>query len=211
MQPLVPVISAALALAPLAAPAQAAADPSCPAGYVRLTFDDGPDPTATPEVLDALAAWDATATFFVVGSRAAAYPGLLRRVRDEGHAIGNHSWSHPDLTTLDEAGVRAQLQRTNDAVQEATGAAPAEWRPPYGARNAAVQAVARDVGLGSMVLWDVDPTDWADPPATTVRDRVLQDVRPGAVVLLHDATGANTPEAVPLVLEGLAALGYCTR
>jgi peptidoglycan-N-acetylglucosamine deacetylase len=106
MQPLVPVISAALVLAPLAAPAQAAADPSCPAGYVRLTFDDGPDPTATPEVLDALAAWDATATFFVVGSRAAAYPGLLRRVRDEGHAIGNHSWSHPDLTTLDEAGVR---------------------------------------------------------------------------------------------------------
>ncbi|MGY1643720.1 polysaccharide deacetylase family protein [Geodermatophilus sp. SYSU D00703] len=211
MTPLVAVLSGALVLAPLAVPVRAPADGFCSAGHVRLTFDDGPSPTGTPQVLDALAARDATATSFVVGSLAAAYPGLLRRASQEGHAIGNHSWSHPDPTTLDETAVRGQLQRTDDALQEATGAAPTEWRPPYGARNAAVQAVARDVGLDPMVLWDVDPTDWADPPATTVRDRVLRDVHPGAVVLLHDATGANTPEAVPLVLQGLAELGYCTR
>jgi peptidoglycan-N-acetylglucosamine deacetylase len=74
-----------------------------------------------------------------------------------------------------------------------------------------VQAAAEDVGLTSMVLWTVDPRDWADPPATTVRDRVLEAVRPGSVILLHDGSGANTPEALPMILDGLADMGYCVR
>ena len=74
-----------------------------------------------------------------------------------------------------------------------------------------MEAAARRVGLDSMVLWTVDPRDWADPPATTVRDRVLQAVRPGSIVLLHDATGRNTPAALPMILDGLAERGYCVR
>jgi len=195
----------------LAVPAGAAQAASCSAGYVRLTFDDGPVRTATPAILDTLAAHGARATFFVNGSKAAARPALVRRAAAEGHRIGNHSWSHPDLTTLTRAQVESQLRRTNDVIREITGESPTEWRPPYGKRDDTVRAAARAVGLESMVLWTVDPTDWADPPATTIRDRVLRDVEPDSVVLLHDGSGANTAEALPLILEGLAERGYCTR
>jgi peptidoglycan/xylan/chitin deacetylase (PgdA/CDA1 family) len=193
-----------------ATPAQAAPEP-CAAGSVRLTFDDGPNKKATPAILDTLAARGVKATFFVVGSMAAASPGIVRRASTEGHGIGNHSWSHPNLTGLSREQVTSQLARTNEAIKQATGTSPTEWRPPYGATNTLVEAAARDVGLTSMVLWTVDPRDWADPPATTVRDRVLQAVRPNSIVLLHDGTGANTPEALPMILDGLADRGYCTR
>ncbi len=197
---------------PSAAPTQAVPDTRpCAAGYVRLTFDDGPAVNATPAVLDTLAAWRATATFFVTGAEVAAHPDLVRRASEEGHRIGNHSWSHPDLTRLDQAQVASQLQRTSDVIEQVTGHAPTEWRPPYGATNDLVAAAAQNVGLNPPVLWTVDPRDWADPPATTIRDRVLQGLRPGGIVLLHDATGANTATALPMILAGLTDRGYCTQ
>jgi peptidoglycan/xylan/chitin deacetylase (PgdA/CDA1 family) len=206
------LVSGALLLVLLAAPAQAASAPQqCAAGSVRLTFDDGPDATATPDVLDTLAERGVEATFFVTGQMTAARPDIVRRASQEGHRIGNHSWSHPRLTTLDRAQVESQLRRTNEVIEQATGSSPREWRPPYGATSDLVAAAAREVGLDSMVLWTVDPRDWADPPATTIRDRVLQGVRPGSVVLLHDATGQNTPAALPMILDGLAERGYCTQ
>ena len=206
-----PVIGALL-LALIAPPAQAVAAPQpCAAGYVRLTFDDGPHRTATPDILDTLANRGVKATFFVTGEMTAARPDIVRRASKEGHRIGNHSWSHPELTTLDRAQMTAQLRRTSEVIEQVTGDSPGEWRPPYGATNGLVEAAARDVGLDSMVLWTVDPRDWADPPATTIRDRVLQGVRPGSIVLLHDSTGRNTPAALPLILDGLATRGYCTQ
>ncbi len=204
------VVAAACGLVLPAVPAQAAAEP-CAAGYVRLTFDDGPNRTATPEILETLSAYGVTATFFVVGEMAAANPAIVRREDREGHTIGNHSWDHPDLTQLDRAQVEAELQDTNDVVEQLTGTSPTRWRPPYGTTNPAVEAAAEDVGLTSMVLWTVDPRDWADPPATTIRDRVLQAVQPDSIILLHDGTGANTPEALPMILNGLADMGYCAR
>jgi peptidoglycan/xylan/chitin deacetylase (PgdA/CDA1 family) len=204
------VVAAAWGLVLPAVPAQAAPEP-CAAGHVHLTFDDGPSRTATPDILDTLAAHGVTATFFVVGQMAAAHPALVQRESQEGHTVGNHSWDHPDLTTLDRGQVESQLQDTNDVIERATGTTPTQWRPPYGATNAAVEAAAGDVGLTSMVLWTVDPRDWADPPATTVRDRVLQAVRPDSIILLHDGTGANTPRALPMILTGLADEGYCVR
>jgi peptidoglycan/xylan/chitin deacetylase (PgdA/CDA1 family) len=148
-------------------PAQAAVQP-CAAGYVRLTFDDGPHRRAAPAILDTLEARGARATFFVVGSLAAARPGIVRRASTAGHGIGSHSWNHPDLTTLSREQVTWHLARTNTVIRQATGVSPTEWRPPYGASNVLVEAAARDVCLTSMVLWTVDPRDWADPPATTV-------------------------------------------
>lgn len=207
----VPVVAAFL-LVLLAPPARAVpALQQCAAGYVRLTFDDGPHRTATPDILDTLADRGVEATFFVTGEMTAARPDIVRRASKEGHRIGNHSWSHPVLTTLDRAQVGSQLRRTNEVIERATGRFPSEWRPPYGAANELVEAAAEDVGLDSMVLWTVDPRDWADPPATTIRDRVLQGVRPGSIVLLHDGTGQNTPAALPMILDGLAARGYCTQ
>jgi peptidoglycan/xylan/chitin deacetylase (PgdA/CDA1 family) len=208
---LVPAIGA-LMLALVAAPARAAPSPQpCTAGYVQLTFDDGPNPTATPVVLDTLVARGAKATFFVVGSLVAAHPDVVRRESLDGERIGNHSWSHPNLTPLDPAQVESQLRRTNDAIRQATGTTPTMWRPPYGATNGRVEAAARAVGLTTMVLWTVDPRDWADPPAAIIRDRVLAAVRPNAIILLHDGTGQNTPAALPMILDGLAQRGYCTR
>jgi peptidoglycan/xylan/chitin deacetylase (PgdA/CDA1 family) len=207
----VPVIAACLVML-IAPPAHAvSAVQQCAAGYVRLTFDDGPHRTATPDILDTLADWGVEATFFVTGEMTAARPDIVRRASNEGHRIGNHSWSHPKLTTLDRAQVESQLRRTNDVIEQATGNAPSEWRPPYGATNHVVEAAAQDVGLSSMVLWTVDPRDWADLPATTIRDRVLQGVRPGSIVLLHDGTGQNTPAALPMILDGLAERGYCAQ
>src|SRR3954451_6352057 len=203
-------VAAACGLVLPAVPAQAAAEP-CAAGYVRLTFDDGPNRTATPQILDTLTAHGVRATFLVVGQMAAANPALVRRESQQGHTIGNHSWDHPDLTKLDPAQVKSELQRTNDVIKQPTGTTPTQWRPPYGATNSAVQAAAKEVGLTSMVLLTVDPRDWADPPATTVRERVLRAVRPDSIVLLHDGTGANTPEALPMILNGLAEMGYCAR
>ena len=204
------VVAAACGLVLPAVPAQAAPEP-CAAGYVRLTFDDGPNRTATPDIRDTLAAHGVTATFFVVGQMAVANLTLVQRESQEGHTIGNHSWSHPNLTTLTRGQVESELQRTNDVIAQLTGTTPTQWRPPYGATNPAVEAAAAGVGLTSMVLWTVDPRDWADPPATTVRDRVLQAVRPDSIILLHDGTGANTPEALPMLFTGLADLGYCFR
>ena len=207
----VPVVGALL-LVPLAPPAQAvSALQECAAGYVRLTFDDGPDRAATPDILDTLADRGAKATFFVTGEMTAARPDIVRRASKEGHGIGNHSWSHPKLTTLDRAEVASQLRRTNEVIRQATVTDPDEWRPPYGATSDLVEAAAHDVGLNSMVLWTVDTHDWADPPATTIQDRVLQGVQPGSIVLLHDGTGQNTPEALPMILDGLAERGYCTQ
>ena len=207
----VPVLGALL-LALIAPPAQAVAAPQpCAAGYVRLTFDDGPHRTATPDILDTLANRGVEATFFVTGEMTVARPEIVRRATKEGHRIGNHSWSHPELTTLDRAQVESQLRRTNEVIEQTTGIFPSEWRPPYGATNGFVEAAAQDVGLNSMVLWTIDPRDWADPPATTIRDRVLQGVRPGGVVLLHDGTGQNTAAALPMILDGLRERGYCTQ
>jgi peptidoglycan/xylan/chitin deacetylase (PgdA/CDA1 family) len=203
------VVVAACAVLLPAVPAQAA--PACSAGYVRLTFDDGPNPAATPKILDTLSRYGVATTFFVVGRAAAAYPAIVRREKREGHAVGNHSWDHADLTRLTSAQVESELRRTDDVIRQDTGTTPTQWRPPYGARNAAVEAAAKRVGLTTMVLWTVDPRDWADPPATTVRDRVLGAVRPGSVVLLHDGTGANTAAALPMILDGLAARGLCAR
>ena len=139
------VVAAAWGLVLPAVPAQAAPEP-CAAGYVHLTFDDGPHRTATPDILDTLAAHEVTATFFVVGQMAAADPALVQRESQEGHAIGNHSWDHPDLTTLDRGQVESELQDTNDVIEQVTGTTPTQWRPPYGATNSAVEAAAAAYG-----------------------------------------------------------------
>jgi peptidoglycan/xylan/chitin deacetylase (PgdA/CDA1 family) len=205
-------VAATVALTVLIAPvpAQAAPGAPCEAGYVRLTFDDGPSRRVTPAVLDTLEARSARATFFVVGQMADANPALVRRAAAEGYRIGNHTWDHPDLTKLPRARVESQLRRTSEEIVAATGVAPTEWRPPYGRTDAQVTSVAASLGL-TTVLWTIDPRDWQNPPAETIRDRVLGRVRPGSIVLLHDGFTRNTAAALPMILDGLTARGLCTR
>ncbi|MEV4581696.1 polysaccharide deacetylase family protein [Nonomuraea jabiensis] len=169
---------------------------------VALTFDDGPGPY-TDTLLAYLAAYRARATFFVVGGNVVAYPGVLHRTAAAGHEIGNHTWSHPDLTMLSPARVRAQLGRTDQAIRAVTGMVPRLVRPPYGAFNATVR---RQTGR-PMVLWSVDTLDWRYRSSARVARRALRSVRPGSVILFHDIH-PTTVRAIPRVLRKLAGRGY---
>ncbi|MEU6785524.1 polysaccharide deacetylase family protein [Nonomuraea angiospora] len=169
---------------------------------VALTFDDGPGPY-TDTLLAYLAAYHAQATFFVVGGNVVTYPRVLRRTAAAGHEIGNHTWSHPDLTRLSPARVRAQLGRTDQAIEAVTGVVPRLVRPPYGAFNATVR---RQTGR-PMVLWSVDTLDWRYRNSATVARRALRAVRPGSVILFHDIH-PTTVRAIPRVLRKLTERGY---
>lgn len=149
-----------------------------------LTFDDGPHPTVTPAVLAALAARDLVAVFFVVGRMAQAHPGPLLAAHAAGHRIGNHSFSHPDLTRVSADRAAEEVGRTQEIVAGLIGQAPVLFRPPYGARDAQVDGIVAGHGL-TIWMWDVDTRDYQRPGAATVAARVTA-ARPGQVVLLHD-------------------------
>lgn len=174
---------------------------------VALTFDDGPG-ADTAAVLDALARGDAHATFFVLGRRIGGNEGLLRREVADGHAVGNHSWLHPDMRKLTDAKRHQQLSDTDVAIRQATGERPTLFRPPYGATNPDVNVLARRLGL-LPVVWSADTRDWAGLKARQIARRALAGARPGAIILLHDGGGdrRETVKAIPLILAGLAERG----
>ncbi|WP_214409851.1 polysaccharide deacetylase family protein [Sphaerisporangium fuscum] len=173
---------------------------------VALTFDDGPGPR-TGRLLSVLAAHDAHATFFTVGATAEAYPGLLQRMAAEGHLVADHSWTHRDLTGLDAHEISEDLGRSQIAIGRATGYAPTLVRMPYGRADAKVSAEARRLGL-SIVGWDLDAGDAAGDAPGTVAERVIDHVRPGSIVLMHDTGSTSTADALPQVLRTLTARGY---
>jgi peptidoglycan-N-acetylglucosamine deacetylase len=176
---------------------------------VALTFDDGPHPPYTTEILDILREYEVPATFYCIGMRVAAYPEITKRIVAEGHALGNHSWSHAFLPDLGDDDVYAQVRLTTAASTKATGAAPTSFRPPYGGRSPRVLRVL--AGLGQVtVLWDVDSRDWSRPGARYVAERVLDRARAGSIVLLHDGGGdrSQTVAALPRLITGLRERGH---
>lgn len=153
---------------------------------VALTFDDGPNPPYTGRILDVLAKEHVHATFFLVGRAVAAYPAVVRREARDGNALGNHSWEHEHLIALTRTQVRASLQKTDDAIYAATGTHTNIMRPPFGARDWFVLAVAQKMGY-TPVMWSVPLVrDWENPPAVVIAQRVLANVRDGSIVVLHD-------------------------
>jgi peptidoglycan-N-acetylglucosamine deacetylase len=189
-------------------PAPARAGPGS-GGVVYLTFDDGPTPAYTPQVLDLLARHRARATFFVVGRNAAAYPGLVRRAYAAGHGVGSHTHSHRRLTDLRGGRLEAEVGAANTVISRATGAPVRCLRPPYATVDAASAHRVRALGL-RLVLWDVDSNDWRRPGAGVIAGRVLGRVRSGDVVLLHDGGGNRdqTVAALRQVLASLSARGF---
>ena len=173
---------------------------------VALTFDDGPGPH-TDRLLQVLTAAHAEATFFLVGEKVAADPAAAARIAQAGMEIGNHTWSHPDLTTLAPAEVADQLSRTTDTIARATGVRTTLMRPGFGAINDAVLAQVGRQGMAA-INWDVVPYDWInDTDIAASRTLLMEQVRPGAVVLLHD-TFASTVDLVAQFLPVLRANGY---
>ncbi len=172
---------------------------------VALTFDDGPSGRTTPRLLDLLEREDVHATFFVLGTQAQAYPKILRRIAADGHEIGNHSWSHPDLTRLDPEDALSQMRRTSRAIEKATGRAPDLLRPPYGARDKKLDALARGDGYAE-VLWSIDTRDWENHSPKKIIAAAKKAKR-GAIILMHDIH-ADTVDAVPGVVAALRKKGF---
>jgi peptidoglycan/xylan/chitin deacetylase (PgdA/CDA1 family) len=201
------LLLALVAPPPSQQPAEAAT--ACRAGHVALTFDDGPAPTTTPPVLDILARRQVPATFFVVGIRVDARRDLVARMAREGHAVANHTYHHDRLTGLSDAAILRTVDRTHRAIRDA-GASPLRLvRPPYGATSSRVRAVLSRGGYAH-ILWTVDPRDW-ESSTTHIRSFVLNNLRDGAVILLHDGS-RNAPamiRALPDIIDGARARGYC--
>ncbi|HJX98777.1 MAG TPA: polysaccharide deacetylase family protein [Chthoniobacterales bacterium] len=182
---------------------------------VALTFDDGPDPEWTPKILDILKKANAKAAFFVVGVNAEKYPALVRRIVNEGHEIGNHTYYHPNLALAWPEHVRLELNATQLLIETITGRATTLFRPPYAADTQPSQMselmplqVAQELSY-LVVLENIDPQDWAKPGADIILQRVKQQRRDGSIILLHDAGGdrSQTVEALPRILDWLHTRG----
>ncbi|TDB74863.1 polysaccharide deacetylase family protein [Micromonospora sp. KC723] len=157
---------------------------------VALTFDDGPNPDYTPQVLDVLREFGVRATFCVVGENAQRHPHLIRAIVADGHTLCNHSWRHDvQLGRRSRDAIRADLLRTNEAIRAAVPDAPIAWyRQPGGAWTYPLVSVAEELGMIPL-HWSVDPVDWRTPGALRIATRVVRDTTAGSIVLLHDAGG----------------------
>ena len=190
---------------PAPAPAVPAPAPTTGNKVIALTFDDGPGPY-TAHLLDVLDQYGAKATFFLIGSKVSSQANVVRSIHARGHQLGNHSWSHPELPKLPVDQIAGEIDRTNDAIKQATGVTPAILRPPYGAVNGVVLEQLRLRGMSS-ILWSVDTRDWADRNSDIVCSRAVAGARPGAIILMHDIHQTSVG-AVPCILSALKQQGY---
>ncbi|CAL9603576.1 polysaccharide deacetylase family protein [Streptomyces sp. enrichment culture] len=174
-----------------------------------LSFDDGPDPRYTPAILATLRAYGVRAMFFVCGEMAVHHPDMLREMADDGHVVGNHSWSHPLIPKLPPSRIRAELGSTSDVIERTLGSAPLWYRAPYGAWNRLSFEIGAELGMEPLA-WTVDTLDWQEPGTATIVDRVLTGAGPGVVVLSHDAGGdrSQTVRALRTYLPRLIDEGY---
>lgn len=170
---------------------------------VALTFDDGPHPVYTPQLLDGLKERGVHATFFVVGKNILGNEALLKRMETEGHLIGNHTYSHVKLSELDIARACAEVEKTNALICEVTGKEPEFIRPPFGEWKKAMECSFEMIP----VLWDVDPLDWTTKNTALVVERVLKDTKPGDIILLHDYYQSSVDAALEIV-DALTERGY---
>lgn len=179
---------------------------------IALTFDDAPDTQYTPQVLDILKRYKVKATFFVVGYRAAEHPEVVKRIVREGHIIGNHSYGHAQLKKLPQSKFIREIEKSEQVLSPLAGYTPRLVRPPYGAVNEDELSWLKDNGYLT-VNWNVDPEDWRGHSKDMVLKRTLDAAGPGAIILMHSATGdggslQGTVDALPDVIETLRGKGY---
>ena len=181
---------------------------------VALTFDDGPNPSATTRILDTLEEYEVRATFFVLGQHAELWPNLVRRIADSGHSLGNHGYFHERLHDRLPSYVRTDLLLGTAAIQRASDVRPALFRAPHGFRSPWTTAIAQSLGQRT-IGWTLGVWDSSLPGADEIVRRVVEGVRPGAIVLLHDGDGydtagdrTQTADALPAIVEALRTQGY---
>ena len=185
-------------------PADAPAELPAETNYIALTFDDGPNRGTTDRLLDGLRERGASATFFLVGEEAAANLELVKRMKAEGHQIGNHTWSHVRLENALQDTVQQEIRKTEELLTEVLGPSEYWLRPPYGLISPGTEKEIKT----PMVKWSVDPRDWESRDTAKVVKAVLKDAKPNSIVLLHDIYPTSVDAALKIV-DTLQKEGYC--
>lgn len=170
---------------------------------VALTFDDGPHPVYTPEMLDLLKEKNIKATFFLLGEQVEKYPDIVKRMNDEGHLIGNHSYKHEQLSKLSSVQACSQVNRTNELIYAITGKYPEYLRPPFGDWKDRLDCEVNMIE----VLWDVDTLDWSSQNKDKVVSKVMKNVEEGDIILMHDSY-ESTVKATAEIIDRLQKDGY---
>ena len=181
---------------------------------VALTFDDGPNPAATPRILDVLRSESIPAAFFLLGRHVERWPAIARRVATEGHTLGNHGYHHRKLHFRGPGYVRLDLELGTDAIATATGKSPTLFRAPHGFRSPWVSSIARELGQRT-IGWTLGIWDSDRPGADVIARRAVDGTRPGTILLLHDGDGydadgdrTQTAEALPRIIRELRERGF---
>lgn len=174
--------------------------------FVSLTFDAAWGNEDTQQLIDILGQYGVKATFFVVGDWVDRYPDSVRALSEAGHEVMNHSNAHPHMSKLSAQQIIAEVSACSDKIQAVTGLRPTLFRCPYGEYDDNVVGTINSLGM-TAVQWDVDSLDWKEISAEQIYTRVTDKVRPGSIVLFHNA-GLHTPEALPAILEYLQSEGY---
>ncbi|GAB6929661.1 polysaccharide deacetylase family sporulation protein PdaB [Paenibacillus sp. JCM 10914] len=178
---------------------------------IALTFDDGPDAHTTVQILDLLKQYEAKATFFVVGNRVEKHPDIVARELSEGHEIGNHSYTHPPFQNINSSRLVNELNKTQDAIFQATGIRTVLFRPPGGSYNESIVRTSKDIGMLTVLWsWHQDTLDWRKPGVNRIVKKVLDNAHNGDIVLMHDfvPTSTQTVEALRVILPELQKRGY---
>ncbi|MEG0451192.1 MAG: polysaccharide deacetylase family protein [Lysinibacillus sp.] len=170
---------------------------------IALTFDDGPHPKVTEQILKVLMQYNIKATFFVLGQNVEKHPQIVSQAADEGHEIANHSWSHANFTKLSGTQIKAELNQTNEAIYQATGEYPNLYRPPYGATNASV----RNQTTMEAVMWSVDTLDWKHRTPEKTVAYVKEQAKDNGIILMHDIH-SETADSLEAVINYLINQDY---
>lgn len=171
--------------------------------YVSLTFDDGPNPETTPKLLNILKENDVKATFFMLGQNAEANPEVVKQVLDAGHEVASHSYDHPQLNTLDDKALKAQIQKTDKILYKASGKLPRNLRPPYGA----IDKHSAEVISKPIIQWNIDSEDWKSHNTDAILATIKANLYDGSIILLHDIH-PETVASIPQVIKLLKDNGY---
>jgi peptidoglycan-N-acetylglucosamine deacetylase len=179
--------------------------------WIALTFDDGPDPVYTPQILDALAKYKAKATFFVIGAEAERFPQIIQREAKEGHELANHTYRHNFRDHFNPEKLKNELNQTSKVIEDLTGQIPSLYRPHSGYYNEKIVNTAINNGYRVILWsWHQDTKDWRRPGVSKITNNVVSDTKPGDIVIFHDAGGdrTQTVKAIENILRILDEKGY---
>ncbi len=176
---------------------------------IALTFDDGPHPRYTPQILDILKKYDVHATFFLIGENVELYPDLAKRILDEGHEVGNHTFTHTKISDTSKEQLKKEIEQCERILFELTEYQPVLFRPPQGRLDSKVESLAQMFDY-KVILWNIDTRDWAHESPEAIKKNVITNIESGSIILMHDFIAHNspTPKALELFIPRLLEEGY---